>query len=160
MLDNVGYKRPVRLDGMYHIDATIENLQLQLQDYESKVRTVMDHKEELYESQLRLSEADGTIQSLYFEMKDIEDQWMSRKTFLEGKLEKIKAIMISNATLEDTSTSSSHKLIEDPSRIVVEDPMSAIIVYEPPPTFEEEDRESVGEFKMSTSEDVDSLFDD
>ncbi|GAB2285787.1 hypothetical protein Dimus_020226 [Dionaea muscipula] len=93
-------------------------------------------------------------------IKNLEDRWMSKTKFLEGELEKIGATMLSYAILEDTSTSSSDKQVEDPSPIVVEDPMSAIIVYEPPPTFEEEDRESVGEFEMSSSEDVDSLFDD
>ncbi|GAB2275392.1 hypothetical protein Dimus_010153, partial [Dionaea muscipula] len=129
-------------------------------DYENEVLTVMDLKEELYDSQLHLSEADDIIQSLLHEMKDVEDQWMSKVRFLEEELEKIRAIMISYAILEDTSTFSSNKQDEDPSPIVVEDPMSAIVVYEPPPTFEEEDRESLGEFEMSTSEDVDSLFDD
>ncbi|GAB2296588.1 hypothetical protein Dimus_030699 [Dionaea muscipula] len=100
-------------------------------DYENEVLIVMDLKEELYDSQLRLKE----------------------------ELEKIRAIMISYAILEDTSTSSSDKQDEDPSPIVVEDPMSAIVVYKPPPSFEEKDRESVEEFEMSTSEDVDSLFD-
>ncbi|GAB2276415.1 hypothetical protein Dimus_011143 [Dionaea muscipula] len=84
----------------------------------------------------------------------------SNVRFLEEELEKIRAIMISYAILEDTSTSTSDKQDEDPSPIVVEDPMFAIVVYGPPSTFEEEDRESVGEFEMSTSEDVDSLFDD
>ncbi|GAB2290283.1 hypothetical protein Dimus_024562 [Dionaea muscipula] len=116
--------------------------------------------EELYESQLRLSKADDIIQSLHFEMKNLEDRWISKTKCLEGALERIRATMISYAILEDTSTSSSDKQVEDPSPIVVEDPMSAIIVYEPPPTFEEEDRELVGEFEMSSSEDVDSLFDD
>ncbi|GAB2275757.1 hypothetical protein Dimus_010507 [Dionaea muscipula] len=141
-------------------DTTIESLQLQLQDYENGGLTVMDLKEELYESQIRLSEADDIIQSLHFEMKNLEDRWMSKTKFLEGEQEKIRATLISYAMLEDTSTSSSDKQVEDPSLIVVEDPMSAIIVYEPPPTFGEEDRESIGEFEMSSSEDVDSLFDD
>ncbi|GAB2292256.1 hypothetical protein Dimus_026505 [Dionaea muscipula] len=131
-----------------------------LQDYENEVLGFMDLKEELYESQLRLSEADNTIHSLHFEMKNLEDRWMSKTRFLERKLDKIRATMISYAILEDTSTSSSDKKIEDPSSIVMEDPMSAIILYEPPPTFEEEDKESVGEFEISSSEDVDSLFND
>ncbi|GAB2290148.1 hypothetical protein Dimus_024431 [Dionaea muscipula] len=144
---------------------TIEHLQNQLQDYENEVLTVMNLKEELYESQLHLSEADGTIESLHYEINDLEGRWKARLEFLERELEKIRATMLSYALIEDTSTSSSDKQIEDPSLIVVEDPMSAIIVYEPPPMFEEEDRESVGEFEISSSENVllednDSLFDD
>ncbi|GAB2290610.1 hypothetical protein Dimus_024892, partial [Dionaea muscipula] len=140
-------------------DTTIESLQRQLQDYENEVLTVMDLKEKLYESQLRLSKVDNTIQSLHFEMKNLEDRWMSETKFLEGKLEKIRATMISYAIPEDISTTSSDKQVEGPSLIVVEDPISAIIVYEPLPMFEEEDMESVREFEMSSSEDVDSLFD-
>ncbi|GAB2295169.1 hypothetical protein Dimus_029343 [Dionaea muscipula] len=124
-------------------DALNETSGKLIKDYENEVLTIMYLKEELYESQLRLSDADITIQSLYLEMKNLEDRWMSKTKFLEGELERIRATMISYAILEDTSTSS--------SPIVVEDPMSAIVVYEPPPTFEEEDRESVGEFEISSS---------
>ncbi|GAB2283261.1 hypothetical protein Dimus_017783, partial [Dionaea muscipula] len=116
-------------------------------DYENEVLTVMDLKEELYESQLRLSEADGSIKSLHYEISDLEDQWMSRSEVLERELKKIRTTMISYYIIEDTSTSSSEKQIEDPFPIVVEDPLTTIIVYEPPPTFEEEDKESIGEFE-------------
>ncbi|GAB2281132.1 hypothetical protein Dimus_015737, partial [Dionaea muscipula] len=99
--------------------------------------------EELYETQLRLSEADGTIQTLYCEMNDLGDRWAAKTEFIEGELEKVRAFMTSYAILEDTSTSSLEKQIEDPSPIIVEDPISTIIMYEPPPKFEEEDRETV-----------------
>ncbi|GAB2276022.1 hypothetical protein Dimus_010764 [Dionaea muscipula] len=141
-------------------DALNETSGKLIKDYENEVLSDMDFKEELYESHLRLSEADDTIQSLYFEMENLEDQWKSKTRFLEGELEMIRATMISYAILEDTSTSSSDKQVEDPSPIVVEDPMSAIIVYEPPLKFEEEDRESVGVFEISSSEDVDLVFND
>ncbi|GAB2266188.1 hypothetical protein Dimus_001212 [Dionaea muscipula] len=128
-----------------------ETYQKITKDYENQLLTVMDIKEELYESQLRLSEADGTIESLRYEIKDLEGRWKARSEFLERELEKIRAIMLSYSLFEDTSTSSSNKKIEDLSPIIVEDLMTVIIVYEPPPTF---DGESVGEIEMSSPESV------
>ncbi|GAB2270448.1 hypothetical protein Dimus_005345 [Dionaea muscipula] len=101
-----------------------------------------------------LNETSG---KLIKEMNDDEDRWMSKVKFLEGELEKIRAIMI-YAILEDTSTSSSDKQDEDPTPIVVENLMSTIVTYEPPLMFQDEGRQSVGEFEMSFSESVDSLI--
>ncbi|GAB2298048.1 hypothetical protein Dimus_032125 [Dionaea muscipula] len=56
-------------------------------------------------------------------IKNLEDRWMSKTKFLEGVLEKFRTTMLSYAILEDTSTSSSDKQVEDPSPIVVEDPV-------------------------------------
>ncbi|GAB2297905.1 hypothetical protein Dimus_031989 [Dionaea muscipula] len=88
----------------------------------------MDLKEELHESQLRLSEADDTIESLHYEINDLEGQWMSRSEFLDRELKKVRTIMISYTLIEDTSTSSSDKRIEDPSPIVLENPLTPVIV--------------------------------
>ncbi|GAB2273547.1 hypothetical protein Dimus_008337 [Dionaea muscipula] len=123
----------------------------------SRERLVLLH-DDIYDKTLKNETLHDALNET--SQKLIKDRRISKTNCLEGELERIRATMISYAILEDTSTSSSDKQVEDPSPIIVEDPMSAIIVYEHPPTFEEEDRESVGEFEMSSSEDVDSLFND
>ncbi|GAB2283793.1 hypothetical protein Dimus_018282 [Dionaea muscipula] len=121
----------------------------ELKEYEimHQMLTIVYLRNDLLESRLQLEEADDMIGVLYHQMDGLEDKWIAKLEFLKWQLEdleKDRATMVLTTLIEDSSSSSSDDptketimapiaQIEEIPPTFVKNPMTALVVYVPPP---------------------------
>ncbi|GAB2278700.1 hypothetical protein Dimus_013374 [Dionaea muscipula] len=110
-------------------DVMIGNLQNQLKDNEYEMELVIELKEELHEAGLRLNEADVVIESLHQEMKLQEEEWWAKVDSLWWQIKELE----NGRSTMGLSPPSHYSRDTD---LVVENPSNALVIYVPPPTYE------------------------